>query len=120
LEKSAASERKLEKWFYAEWLERRARVQRIASANAAKRAAAAQATADGQSATASATAIETAVIDNAEAGYLTAEGARELAQAREREIENAIPMPSFFSLDNPIIIALALALFGAAFGGLGR
>ena len=45
---------------------------------------------------------------------------QELEAAREREIENAVPLPSFFSLDNPIIIALALALFGAAFGGLGR
>jgi len=115
LEKTAVSERKLEKWFYAEWLERRARVQRIASANATKRMAAAQATADGQAATATAIATEADASD-----IEAAQDAQELAKAREREIENAIPMPSFFSLDNPIIIALALALFGAAFGGLGR
>jgi hypothetical protein len=41
LEKSDPSERKLEKWFYTEWLERRQRVRSIAAANAAKRAAAA-------------------------------------------------------------------------------
>ena len=43
LEKSDPSDRKLEKWFYTEWLARRQRVQGIAAANAAKRAAAAAA-----------------------------------------------------------------------------
>jgi len=46
--------------------------------------------------------------------------ARELSVEREREIDRAVPMPSFFSLDNPVVIALSLALLGAAFGGLGR
>ena len=40
LEKSDPSDRKLEKWFYTEWLDRRGRVKRIAAANAAKRLAA--------------------------------------------------------------------------------
>lgn len=59
-------------------------------------------------------------MERAEAEDEAASGVRELAKAKEREIENAIPMPSFLSLDNPIILALILVLFGAAFGGNGR
>ena len=132
LEKSDPSERKVEKWFYTEWLQRRARVQRLALANAAKRAAAAKApataasavAATGASASSGATKLVEGVtqqdIDEAEAAEEEAEAARELAKAREREIERAIPLPSFFSLDNPIVIAISLALLGASFGGLGR
>jgi len=58
-------------------------------------------------------------LDNAEEEE-EAVGARELAKAREREIDSAVPMPRFFSLDNPIVIALCLVLFLAAFGGSGR
>ena len=114
LENSEPSERKMEKWFYTEWLERRARVKRIAAVNAAKRAAAAREVGQGDGE--GAVAVLGSDMDQAEAE----EAEAELAMAREQEIEKAVPMPSFFSLDNPIIIALTLALFGAAFGGLGR
>ena len=127
LENTPASERKLEKWFYTEWLERRARVKRIAAANAAKRVAAASAaSAIGDAANLAAGAVAERTVSGTETLESELESAeaevelQELEAAREREIENAVPLPSFFSLDNPIIIALALALFGAAFGGLGR
>lgn len=117
LEKSEPSERRLEKWFYTEWLERRARVKRIAASNAAKRATrAASSQTVGQDGI-SESAI--AVLDG-DSRTEEAAAAAELATVREQEIEKAVPMPSFFSLDNPIIIAVTLALFGAAFGGLGR
>ena len=125
LEKSDPSERKVEKWFYTEWLQRRARVQRLALANAAKRAAAAKAPATAASAVAatgaSASSGATKLVEGVTQQDIDeAEAARELAKAREREIERAIPLPSFFSLDNPIVIAISLALLGASFGGLGR
>ena len=127
LENTPASERKLEKWFYTEWLERPARVKRIAAANAAKRVAAASAaSAIGDAGNLAASAVAERTVSGTETLESELEAAeaevelQELEAAREREIENAVPLPSFFSLDNPIIIALALALFGAAFGGLGR
>lgn len=132
LEKSDPTERKLEKWFYTEWLERRARVQRIAASNAAKRLATSSSARTTTSSTTTTTTTTTTAVLDPQGVTVTQEdldkaeeeeeeaGSRELANAREREIENAIPMPRFFSLDNPIVIALCLVFFLAAFGGSGR
>jgi hypothetical protein len=38
--------------------------------------------------------------------------------ALEREIEKAIPTPIFFSLDNPILIAVLIMMSGVAFAGI--
>eukprot|EP00802_Teleaulax_amphioxeia_P022040 Tamp_22451.p1 GENE.Tamp_22451~~Tamp_22451.p1 ORF type:complete len:220 (+),score=51.95 Tamp_22451:55-660(+) len=126
LETSDPSERKLEKWFYTEWLARRQRVKGIAAANAAKRAAAAAALVGGEGTSSTGVAVkerEGVTVEDlasAEREVEQQELARELSVEREREIDRAVPMPSFFSLDNPVVIALSLALLGAAFGGLGR
>lgn len=118
LEKSGTSERKIEKWFYSEWLERRRRVQQLAAKNAAKRAAANAAKADGTASESYAPATAVGVLEKTGAADEITEAAveKEVSDAREREIEKAIPMPSFLSLDNPVIIAISLALLGAAFG----
>lgn len=87
------SERKLEKWFYSEWLERRARVRKMS---------------------------KKAKEENAESGVatLTKDEQEEMEMAIEREIENAAPTPNFLSLDNPIIVAISLAFLGVIlFGG---
>jgi len=85
-------ERKLEKWFYTEWLERRARVRKLTK----------KAKTDGELSS---------------VATLTKEEEEEAEKAIEREIENAAPTPNFLSPDNPIIVGISLALLGVTFFG---
>ncbi len=35
-----------------------------------------------------------------------------------QEIEKAIPTPNFFSLDNPVLVAMLIMMSGVAFAGI--
>jgi hypothetical protein len=41
-----------------------------------------------------------------------------LNEVIEQEIENAIPTPSFFSLDNPVLVAVLIMMSGVVFAGI--
>ena len=75
-ELESSSGRDLEKWFYTEWLRRRAKVRKLAQRAASK------------------------------------------SDLTEEQIQKAIPTPNFFSLDNPVLVAVLVMMSGVAFAGL--
>mmetsp|Transcript_32216 Transcript_32216/g.79046 ORF Transcript_32216/g.79046 Transcript_32216/m.79046 type:complete len:221 (-) Transcript_32216:10-672(-) len=95
LNESPDGERKLEKWFYTEWLQRRRSQQTMLLAKAKS-----QSESSGES-------FEAV-----------------LARLHEEEIaaniERSKAMPSFLSADNPVLVAGALAVFGALVAAGGK
>lgn len=113
LDLQANPDKQLERWFYTDWLQKLQRRQQMASAAAAKRAAAAAA--------ASGSAAVQQDQQQQQPATTTTEQPQRLEQQQQDQQQEGSPaaevyedkMPSFWSLDNPIL-ATATLIAGAA------
>lgn len=115
--------RRLERWFYSDWLQQRAkRRQQRAQASAAAEAPTANQAAEGQQGSYGAQSSQAADAPSrrAEEGSSAPSPAPQSKQSLLRPPSDATPTPRFASMDNPLVAAAALLALMATLATAGR